>query len=440
MKYHIEPVDHLHGEIKIPGDKSISHRSVMLGSIAIGESCIDDILESEDVKATINAFKSLGVKINGPKNGRIIIKGNGIQGFTPPNLSIDCGNSGTSIRLLTGILSAQNFSSILIGDRSLMKRPMQRIADPLTKMNAKISLGINGCPPIKIEPTNSNRNLIGINYELPIASAQVKSAIILAALYAKNRTIITEPSNSRDHTERMLSSLGADIKCKSNKIIINPLNKNKLKTLEISIPGDFSSAAFWIVAATIARKGEVLLKNVGINPTRIAALGILEKMGAKLNLINKKIISGEPVADIKIKSAKLQGITIPAKLVSIAIDEFPILFIAASAAKGITKLTNAQELRNKESDRLASMSAGLKTLGIKHKLMPDGIIIEGNGDNDWNGGEIDSFSDHRIAMSFAVAAIRARKSICINNCQNVKTSYPNFVADARELGLNVSCE
>lgn len=437
MKYIVNPVRTLIGQVQVPGDKSISHRTIIFGAIANGVSTADGFLEGEDAISTINAFREMGIKVEGPTNARVKIFGKGLYGLSAPQKYLDCGNSGTTMRLLSGLLSGQNFSSILIGDATLMRRPMRRVVEPLTQMGANISVEQNGNAPIKIFPTS---NLDGIIYPMKIASAQVKSSLILSALYAKGKTTITEPAITRDHSERMLSQMGANITVDGLCVIVNPNKNLQLSPLNIQVPGDFSSAAFWMVAGSIAdckSTGETKINNVGMNPTRNGAITILQKMGANITALNHRNIGGEPVADLLIKPTKLKGINIPKSLVSLSIDEFPILFIAAAAAQGITKLTGAHELRVKESDRLASMANGLQVLGINHELLDDGIIIEGNDGKLWNGGEINSNGDHRIAMSFAVASLGASEPIIINDCQNVATSYPNFVEDAKKLGLDI---
>lgn len=435
MKFIANPVEKICGEIEVPGDKSISHRVVIFGAIAAGITTAEGFLEGEDAISTINAFRSMGINIIGPENGKIIVEGKGISGLSPASNLIDCGNSGTTMRLLTGLLSAQKFSSALIGDHTLMKRPMRRVSEPLIEMGAKITLEKNGCAPININPSD---NLQGINFPMKIASAQVKSAVLIAGLFAKGGTTVIEPAPTRDHSERMLSKMGANLKINAKQITIEQLKAKELTPLQIIVPGDFSSATFWLVACSIAKEGsEVLLKNVGINPTRNGALEILKLMGANITIINPHDVGGEPVADLLVKSAPLNGINIPQKLVSLAIDEFPVLFIAASWAQGITKLTGAEELRVKESDRLASMAAGLQIIGVNHELLDDGIIIEGNAGVKFEGGEIQTNGDHRIAMSFAVAALCANAPIIINDSDNVATSYPTFVDDCQKIGMDV---
>ena len=422
----------LTGETRVPGDKSISHRSIMLGSLAEGRTEIDGFLEGEDSLATLNAFRQLGVNIEGPKKGHVTIDGVGMFGLQAPNGPLDLGNSGTSMRLLAGLLSAQPFSVELTGDASLNKRPMKRVTDPLAKMGAEIISCDSGTPPLKIKGGSS---LVGIDYVLPVASAQVKSCLLLAGIYAQGETRITEPAPTRDHTERMLKGFGYPIKTQDSTVILK--GGGSLKASEIDIPGDISSAAFFIVGASIAPASSLLLTHVGINPTRLGVINILKIMGANIEIVNERDINGEPVADIKVRSAKLKGIDIPQEQVPLAIDEFPVLFIAAACAEGATKLTGARELRVKESDRIQSMADGLKVLGIDATTLDDGIIIKGG---QINGGTVNSHGDHRIAMSFAIAALVANGDIDIEDCANVNTSFPNFVETANKLGLSITQE
>ncbi len=432
MLFHTTPGGKLTGETRVPGDKSISHRSIMLGSLAEGKTEIDGFLEGEDSLATLNAFRCLGVKIEGPQNGQVTINGVGMSGLQKPNGSLDLGNSGTSMRLLTGLFSAQPFSVELTGDVSLNKRPMKRVTEPLTKMGAEIVTGESGTPPLKIK---GGRSLVGIDYVLPVASAQVKSCLLLAGMYAQGETRITEPAPTRDHTERMLKGFGYPIESQNGTVVIK--GGGSLRGSHIDIPGDISSAAFFIVGATIAPGSSLLLKHIGINPTRLGVINILQEMGANIEIVNEKDVNGEPVADIKVVSATLQGIDIPQEQVPLAIDEFPVLFIAAACAKGETRLTGARELRVKESDRIQSMADGLSVLGIEATPLDDGLIIKGG---QINGGTVNSHGDHRIAMSFAIAALVATGNIDIEDCENVNTSFPHFVDLAKKLGLSISLQ
>lgn len=426
--FRIEPSNSIIGKANIPGDKSISHRAIILAAIADGESRIKNFLQGEDTLATIRVFQKMGVNIKNDGD-IIIVKGVGLHGLRAENPTLDFGNSGTSVRLLSGLLSAQNFSSQLIGDESLMKRPMFRIINPLQKMNAKINCTDLGTLPIKIE---GGQKIEGIEYELPIFSAQLKSCLLLAGLYAEGTTKIIENMATRDHTERMLANFSHSVIKKGNQISIK--KADRLIGCEIIVPGDFSSAAYFIVAAILTPNSNIILENVGVNPTRNAMIKIMKLMGADVELKNERLESGEPVATIYAKTSKLIGIDIPEELVPVAIDELPIILVAAACAKGKTKLSGAAELRVKESDRIQSMLDGFISLGIKVKALEDGMIIEGG---QYNGGVINSNDDHRIAMAFSIAGIIAKAPIIINSCKNVATSFPEFVDTAKHLGMNI---
>ena len=426
--FRIEPSNSIIGKANIPGDKSISHRAIILAAIADGESRIKNFLQGEDTLATIRVFQKMGVNIKNDGD-TIIVKGVGLHGLRAENPTLDFGNSGTSVRLLSGLLSAQNFSSQLIGDESLMKRPMFRIINPLQKMNAKINCTDLGTLPIKIE---GGQKIEGIEYELPIFSAQLKSCLLLAGLYAEGTTKIIENMATRDHTERMLANFSHSVIKKGNQISIK--KADRLIGCEIIVPGDFSSAAYFIVAAILTPNSNIILENVGVNPTRNAMIKIMKLMGADVELKNERLESGEPVATIYAKTSKLIGIDIPEELVPVAIDELPIILVAAACAKGKTKLSGAAELRVKESDRIQSMLDGFISLGIKVKALEDGMIIEGG---QYNGGVINSNDDHRIAMAFSIAGIIAKAPIIINSCKNVATSFPEFVDTAKHLGMNI---
>jgi 3-phosphoshikimate 1-carboxyvinyltransferase len=424
----------IRGEIRVPSDKSISHRAAMLGAIAQGTTYVENFLAAGDTLATLNILRMLGVSITGPDNGKVIIHGIGTQGTTAhqtvlktPSIPLDCGNSGTSIRLLMGLLAWQGIKIILTGDSSLLKRPMLRVATPLQQMGAHIELAPGGFAPVTLFPSP---NLKGMEYELPIASAQIKSAILLASIGAKGKTTLIEPTPTRDHTERMLNSFGYPLEKQGSKIIIE--GNHALSATTIQVPADISSAAFFMVGASIAPHSDILLTEVGINPTRTGVIDILKRMGADITLLNQRQFGDEPVADIRVRYAPLHGITIPPECVSLAIDEFPIIFIAAANAKGKTILTGAEELRVKESDRLQSMALGLKTLGVNAETTADGIIIEGG---EYNGGVIESHGDHRIAMAFAIAALRAQSPIHIHEWDNVATSFPNFIELIQQCGM-----
>ena len=429
MKYLVSPSHKVVGAIKVPGDKSISHRAIMLASIAEGKSNISGFLESEDCTATLGAFRNMGVKIDRSQEGDLLINGVGKNGLRAPNGALDLGNSGTSMRLLAGMLCGQGFAAHLIGDQSLMSRPMRRVCDPLQQMGANIKTAADGTPPIEIIPSEA---LQSITYELPVASAQVKSAILLAGIYAQGVTRVIEPVATRDHTERMLQSFAYPIEADSNGISVK--GQQRLQATDIAIPVDISSAAFFIVAACIAEQGEITLHNVGVNPTRTGVLDILQKMNAEIKVHNHSMLGGEPVASITACSSQLQGIDIPPELVPSAIDEFPILCIAAACAKGVTRVTQAEELRVKESDRIALAAQGLRTLGVEVEEFTDGLTITGN---ELTGGQIESKGDHRIAMAFTIAALRAKLSIQILDCENVATSFPGFVETARSAGLKI---
>lgn len=420
------------GELRVPGDKSISHRSIMLGSLAEGVTEVDGFLEGEDSLATLQAFRDMGVVIEGPKNGHVKVFGVGLKGLTPPPGPLYVGNSGTSMRLLSGLAAGQSFPVTLEGDESLTKRPMERVAKPLRLMGADVQTAEGGRPPITIK---GGAALKPIHYDMPMASAQVKSCVLLAGLYCDGETSVTEPAPTRDHTERMLRGFGYDVKSQGNLISLK--GGGTLKATKIDVPADISSAAFYMVAASIAEGSDVTLLHVGMNPTRVGVINILKLMGANIEISNEKEVGGEPVADIRIQYAPLKGIQIPEDQVPLAIDEFPALFIAAACAEGTTVLSGAEELRVKESDRIQVMADGLQELGIKADPTPDGIVIEGG---QLGGGEVESHGDHRIAMSFAMAALRASAPILIHDCANVATSFPGFVELARKAGLTISVE
>lgn len=429
MKYTMQPGGSLVGELRVPGDKSISHRSIMLGSIAEGTTNVTGFLEGEDALATLETFKSLGVKIDGPLNGEVTVHGVGLHGLTAPANDLYVGNSGTSIRLLSGLLAGQRFDSVLTGDKSLSGRPMGRVAKPLAAMGAVIETEEDGTPPMKI---TGGAELKGIDYVLPMASAQVKSCVLLAGLYAAGETSVVEPAPTRDHTERMLKGFGYDVSVDGERVTV--VGGGKLTACDIDVPADISSATFFIVGACIAPGSNVTLLHVGINPTRIGAINVLRLMGADIELSNEREVGGEPVADITVRYAPLHGIDIPEDQVPLGIDEFPAIFIAASCASGKTVLTGAEELRVKESDRIQVMADGLITLGIDAQPTPDGMIINGG---EIGSGVVESHGDHRIAMSFAMAALRAKGIIEINDCANVATSFPSFVELASEAGLTM---
>jgi 3-phosphoshikimate 1-carboxyvinyltransferase len=431
MEFRLSPGGTITGELRVPGDKSISHRSVMLGAIAEGDTEVSGFLQGEDALATVAAFRAMGVEIDGPRGGALRVRGVGRDGLQGCDAPLDMGNAGTAMRLMAGLLAGQSFDSTLVGDASLMQRPMARVTDPLALMGAKIHSGEGGRPPLHI---HGGQRLSGIHYDLPMASAQVKSCLLLAGLYADGDTSVTEPAPTRDHTERMLKAFGADVRRGADGVIsLHP--GSALRACAIDVPADISSAAFFLVAATIAPGSELLLTHVGVNPTRTGVLDILELMGADITRLNPREVGGEPVADLLVRHAPLTGIDIPEHLVPLAIDEFPVLFIAAASAAGRTVLRGARELRVKESDRIASMAEGLTTLGVQNEVLDDGLIIEGG---DYGGGTIRTFHDHRIAMAFAIAALRAGGELRILDCDHVATSFPHFDALARGVGLQIS--
>ena len=425
-----EPGGALRGRIRVPGDKSISHRAIMLGALADGATAIDGFLEGEDCLATLRAFRAMGVRIDGPDRGRVTVQGVGLRGLRAPDGPLDMGNSGTSMRLMAGILAGQAFDTVLTGDASLTRRPMRRVTEPLARMGAWIDGTERGTAPLRIR---GGQRLTGIDYPLPVASAQVKSCLLLAGLYAEGVTRITEPAPTRDHTERMLEGFGYPLAREGSRTVA-VTGRGRLTGTEIDVPADISSAAFFLVGASIAPGSDLVLEHVGVNPTRTGAIDILRLMGADIEWLNPRLAGGEPAADLRVRHAPLHGIRIPAELVPLAIDEFPALFVAAACAEGETVLTGAAELRVKESDRIQVMADGLAALGIAAAPTPDGIVIRGGA---LSGGTVDSHGDHRIAMSFAVAALRARGPIRIGDCANVNTSFPGFAALAREAGLAV---
>ena len=426
------PGGKLSGRIRVPGDKSISHRSIMLGSLAEGTTHVEGFLEGEDALATLQAFRDMGVVIEGPHHGRVTIHGVGLNGLKAPAGPLYMGNSGTSMRLLSGLLAAQSFDTTLTGDASLSKRPMNRVAKPLREMGAVIETAPEGRPPLMIK---GGQRLTGMDYEMPMASAQVKSCLLLAGLYAAGRTSVTEPAPTRDHTERMLRGFGYPVTVEGSTASVE--SGHKLSATHIEVPADISSEAFFLVAGSIAEDSELVLEHVGINPTRTGVIDILKLMGGDITLENQREVGGETVADIRVRSAKLKGIDIPEDLVPLAIDEFPVLFVAAAVAEGRTVLRGAEELRVKESDRIQVMADGLIALGVKAEPTPDGIIIEGGS---IGGGEVWAHGDHRIAMSFSVASLRATAPIRIHDCANVATSFPNFLALSAQVGIRVAEE
>ena len=430
LTFRIQPGGKLQGELRVPGDKSVSHRSIMMGAIAEGVTEVSGFLSAEDCLSTIQAFRQMGVRIEGPEAGHVRIHGVGLHGLTGSEAPLDLGNSGTSMRLLSGLLSGQAFDSVLFGDESLNRRPMKRVTEPLKSMGAVIDTTNAGTAPLHI---HGGQRLHGIAYDMPVASAQVKSCLLLAGLYADGETRVREPAPTRDHTERMLTGFGYPWRRDGDWIALS--SGGTLRGTQIDVPSDISSAAFFLVGASIAPGSDVLLRHVGMNPTRTGVIDILRLMGAELEVLNARIIGGEPVADIRVRSRPLRGIVIPEHLVPLSIDEFPALFVAAACAEGETVLTGAEELRVKESDRIQVMADGLSALGIEANPTPDGIRIRGG---QLGGGTIVSHGDHRIAMSFAISALRAQGEVVVRDCRNVATSFPGFVDLAAGLGLAIT--
>ncbi len=435
MEFQLLPGGSLQGEARVPGDKSISHRSIMLGALADGVTRVRGFLEGEDAQATRTAFESMGVQIERAEDGELTIHGAGLHGLQPPEGVLDLGNSGTAIRLMAGLMAGQDFDTELTGDKSLNARPMGRVTTPLALMGATIHSADEGRPPLKI---SGNSGLKGIHYELPMASAQVKSCVLLAGLYAEGTTSVTEPAPTRDHTERMLRGFGYSVE-REESGVISLVGGGSLQAADIDVPADISSAAFFMVGASIATGSDLVLTHVGINPTRVGVINILRAMGADIEILEQPDVGGEPVADIQIRASQLRGIDIPEDQVPLAIDEFPVLFVAAACAEGRTVLRGARELRVKESDRIAAMAEGLSTLGVSTEVLEDGIVIDGFGaEGAFSGGEINCHHDHRIAMAFAIAALRAAAEISILETDIVATSFPGFDALSRGLGLQIS--
>ncbi len=435
VQYRVSPGGSVNGRIRVPGDKSISHRSIMLGALANGVTEVKGFLEGEDSLATLQAFRDMGVAIEGPHQGRVTIHGVGLHGLKKPAGPIYVGNSGTAMRLFAGLLAGQAFDTELTGDASLTKRPMARVADPLRLMGARIDTAEGGRPPLGI---HGGQPLKGIHYDMPMASAQVKSCLLLAGLYAEGETRVREPAPTRDHTERMLNGFGYKVDRDGDLATLQ--GGGELTSAPIDVPSDISSATFFLVAAAITPGSDLVLEHVGVNPTRIGVINILKAMGADLRLENPREVGGEPVADLHIRYAPLKGIDIPVDQVPLAIDEFPALFVAAANAEGTTRLRGAEELRVKESDRIQAMADGLDVLGVETTVYDDGIDVVGKvGDGpSYHGGQVDSLGDHRIAMAFTIAALRADGPIAIDDCANVATSFPGFVALANKVGLELT--
>lgn len=431
VQFVARPGGRLSGTLRVPGDKSISHRSIMLGSLAEGVTRVSGFLEGDDSLATLRAFRDMGVQIDGPHDGRVTIHGVGMHGLKPPSAPLDLGNSGTSMRLMCGLLAGQGMDVTLVGDASLSRRPMKRVTEPLARMGARIDSAEGGTAPLHI---NAVDTLDALHYDMPVASAQVKSCLLLAGMYAQGETCVTEPAPTRDHTERMLQGFGYKVQREGSRACLS--GGGSLQACDIDVPADISSAAFFLVGASIAQGSDLLLEHVGMNPTRDGVINILRLMGADIEVLNARVVGGEPVADLRVRSAPLKGIRIPQDQVPLAIDEFPVLFIAAACAQGETVLTGAEELRVKESDRIQVMADGLAALGVDARPTPDGIVIQGGGAI--AGGRVDSHGDHRIAMAFTIAALRADGDIQIDDCANVNTSFPRFVELAAAAGCRVA--
>ena len=428
LRLRVAPAGPLRGELQVPGDKSISHRAVMLGAIASGDSRISGFLAGEDTLATMRAFQQMGVRVDRPTATTLEVHGVGHDGLRAAPGPLDLGNSGTSARLLSGLLAGQPFDSEIIGDASLMQRPMGRVVDPLRLMGAELSCTAAGTLPLKIR---GGAHLHGVEFPLPVASAQVKSALLLAGLYAAGDTCVIEPASTRDHTERMLRIFGVPVRSDQGRICVR---RQPLRAADIHVPADISSAAFFLVAAAIVPDSDVLLKGVGINPTRAAVIDILRAMGARIDIHTSDTATNEPVADLRIRYGPLRGIHIPRELVPIAIDEFPAILVAAACADGITVLSGAAELRVKESDRIATMAAGLQALGIAVETRADGMSVTGGV---LGRGTVHSAGDHRIAMAFAIAGCQATGEVQILDCANVNTSFPGFASCLRAVGGNI---
>ena len=422
------------GSLRVPGDKSISHRALLLGAIADGTTQVSGFLPGEDCLATLAALRAMGVEIERQGETGVTIAGRGLRGLTPPAAPLDMGNSGTAMRLFSGLLAGQSFDAKLVGDASLSQRPMGRVATPLGLMGAGVDTD-GGRPPLSVA---GGRALHGIDYAMPVASAQVKSALLLAGLYADGPTSVVEPAVTRDHTERMLAGFGQPVErvatASGTRITLDPVGR--LQAIDIDVPADLSSAAFFLLAGTLAARGELVLEHVGLNPTRTGILEILGLMGADVE-VRVVTTDPEPVGTITVRPAQLRGATIPPHLVPLAIDEFPLIFVAAALADGATMISGAGELRHKESDRIGVMAAGLRALGIDVEERPEGATIRGGS---LQSGTIDSAGDHRVAMAFAVAAATAEGPVRILDTANVATSFPGFVAAATAMGLDVAEE
>lgn len=419
----------LRGDVVPPGDKSVSHRALLLSAIADGDSPIHGFLESEDTRATAQVLQRLGVRIDTPAPGERVVHGAGLRGLHAADGPLDCGNSGTGMRLLAGLLAGQSFDSVLTGDDSLSHRPMRRVTDPLARMGARVNTSDNGYPPLHV---HGGRTLQGITHMPPVASAQVKSALLLAGLYAEGDTVVRERRPTRDYTERMLAAFGWPVAFEPGHVQLGA--GGHLDATEIVVPGDFSSAAFFLVAASIVPRSTLRMCGVGLNPRRTGLLNALQLMGADIRVEARRKLAGEAIGDIVVKHAPLHGIELPEAMVADMIDEFPAFFVAAAAARGVTTVSGVAELRVKESDRLAVMATALRTLGIRVEEDPDGARITGG---ELRGGIVHSHGDHRIAMSLAVAGQVAGGAVVIHDCANVATSFPDFMGLANHCGFGL---
>ena len=422
------PVERVNGTLRVPGDKSISHRALLLGAIAEGPSQVTGFLPGEDCLATMQALRHMGVPIEQLDETTLRITGRGRDGFRTPARPLDMGNSGTAMRLFAGLLCGMGIEARLVGDPSLMTRPMERVAVPLRQMGANI-VTTDGKPPLNI---TGDQRLHGIDFEMPVASAQVKSAVLLAGLFADGATHVTEPAVTRDHTERMLRMFGQPVTQDGPQVTLEP--GARLVGTEIDVPGDLSSAAFFLLAGVLSTGGELSIENVGLNPTRTGILQILKLMGASIEIRERRGEAGEPIGTLVVRPGRLSGIEVPPELVPVAIDEFPLVFVAAALAEGRTVISGAEELRHKESDRIGVMVAGLEALGVDVEERPDGAVINGGT---LQSGEIDSGGDHRVAMAFAIAGMAAEAAVTIRDTANVATSLPGFARLARSIGLDI---
>ena len=428
MNFTVQPSLIADAKVTVPGDKSVSHRALMLGGIAEGRTTISGFLAGEDCLATMAAMSAMGVDILQTSATDIVVNGVGLRGLVEPSAELDLGNSGTAMRLMAGLLSGQSFPSVMVGDESLTSRPMRRVITPLSSMGAEIESN-DGCPPLRIQ---GGSHLRGIDYTLPVASAQVKSAVLLAGLYADGITTVKEPAVTRDHTERMLSAMGVKVDRADSRISLR--GDQQLFGTDIQVPADLSSASFVMLAAILSKSADVLLDGVGVNPTRTGVIDILQAMGADISLQNARLYGEEPVADIRVRASTLRGGSVDPKLVSLAIDEFPVLFVAAAAASGKTEFTGIGELRVKESDRIAAMASGLRNLGIRVDETDDGATVHGGK---FRGGVVESHGDHRVAMSLAVAATVADDTVTVKDVAAVNTSFPEFTDCLGRLGVDI---